>query len=99
MVSKLSLDQRLIRGIIIGQSGLKLETTRNFYVNEICFFCFCLLHSAAMMGLMLHAKAKSLIETDLYVDALEVLAMAEVSCNFLLAGNQFFHCLVSDLFV
>ncbi|CAF2128945.1 unnamed protein product [Brassica napus] len=35
--------------------------------------------SAAMMGLMLHAKAKSLIETDLYVDALEVLAMAEES--------------------
>ncbi|CAG7883183.1 unnamed protein product [Brassica rapa] len=35
--------------------------------------------SAAMMGLMLHAKAKSLIETHLYVDALEVLAMAEES--------------------
>ncbi|KAG2298053.1 hypothetical protein Bca4012_009262 [Brassica carinata] len=35
--------------------------------------------SAAMMGLMLHAKAKSLIETDMYVDALEVLAMAEES--------------------
>lgn len=38
-----------------------------------------------MMGLMLHAKAKSLIETDMYVDALEVLAMAEVvTCDFLL---------------
>ncbi|CAN6812599.1 unnamed protein product [Brassica oleracea] len=35
--------------------------------------------SATMMGLMLHAKAKSLIETGLYVDALEVLAMAEES--------------------
>ncbi|KAJ0241791.1 Uncharacterized protein HA466_0211580 [Hirschfeldia incana] len=35
--------------------------------------------SAVMMGLMLHAKAKSLIETDMYVDALEVLAMAEES--------------------
>lgn len=70
--------------------SIRVETTRNnFYVNEICFFV-CLLHSAAMMGLMLHAKAKSLIETDLYVDALEVLAMAEVSCNFLLAGNQVF---------
>lgn len=44
-----------------------------------------------MMGLMLHAKAKSLIETDMYVDALEVLAMAEVvTCDFLLQLLLFF---------
>lgn len=67
-----------------------LKPSLTFFANEICSFFFCLLHSATMMGLMLHAKAKSLIETGLYVDALEVLAMAEVSCNFLLAGNQVF---------
>jgi hypothetical protein len=38
--------------------------------------------SAAMMGLMLHTKAKSLIEIEMYSDAVEVLAMAEVSCFF-----------------
>lgn len=59
---------------------------------ESCF----LIHSAAMMGLMLHAKAKSLIETDMYVDALEVLAMAEVrnKCFFFLCCY-----VVSDSFV
>ncbi|KAG7636106.1 putative UV excision repair protein Rad23 [Arabidopsis thaliana] len=35
--------------------------------------------SAAMMGLMLHTKAKSLIEIEMYSDAVEVLAMAEES--------------------
>ncbi|XP_010496033.1 PREDICTED: NEDD8 ultimate buster 1 isoform X1 [Camelina sativa] len=35
--------------------------------------------SAAMMGLMLHTKAKSLIEMEMYSDAVEVLAMAEES--------------------
>jgi len=39
-------------------------------------------NSAAMMGLMLHTKAKSLIEIEMYSDAVEVLAMAEVSCFF-----------------
>ncbi|CAA7013273.1 unnamed protein product [Microthlaspi erraticum] len=34
---------------------------------------------AAMMGLMLHTKAKSLIEMEMYSDAVEVLAMAEES--------------------
>lgn len=33
-----------------------------------------------MMGLMLHTKGKSLIEMEMYSDAIEVLAMAEVSC-------------------
>lgn len=32
-----------------------------------------------MMGLMLHTKAKSFIEMEMYSDAVEVLAMAEVS--------------------
>ncbi|KAG7579008.1 Ubiquitin-associated domain [Arabidopsis thaliana x Arabidopsis arenosa] len=35
--------------------------------------------SAVMMGLMLHTKAKSLIEMEMYSDAVEVLAMAEES--------------------
>ncbi|ESQ50280.1 hypothetical protein EUTSA_v10001944mg [Eutrema salsugineum] len=35
--------------------------------------------SAAMMGLMLHTKGKSLIERGMYSDAIEVLAMAEES--------------------
>uniref|UniRef100_A0A1J3CDP2 NEDD8 ultimate buster 1 n=2 Tax=Noccaea caerulescens TaxID=107243 RepID=A0A1J3CDP2_NOCCA len=34
---------------------------------------------AAMMGLMLHTKAKSLIEMEMYSDAVEVLSMAEES--------------------
>ncbi|XP_010466784.1 PREDICTED: uncharacterized protein LOC104746934 [Camelina sativa] len=33
--------------------------------------------NGAMMGLMLHTKAKSLIEMEMYSDAVEVLAMAE----------------------
>ncbi|XP_010467169.1 PREDICTED: NEDD8 ultimate buster 1-like [Camelina sativa] len=37
--------------------------------------------SAAMMGLMLHTKAKSLIEMEMYSDAVEVLAMAEFVDN------------------
>ncbi|KAL1189528.1 hypothetical protein V5N11_001509 [Cardamine amara subsp. amara] len=35
--------------------------------------------SAAMMGLMLHTKAKNLIEMEMFSDAVEVLAMAEES--------------------
>lgn len=35
---------------------------------------------AMMMGLMLHANAKSLIKREMYRDALEVLTMGEVSC-------------------
>ncbi|XP_010413737.1 PREDICTED: NEDD8 ultimate buster 1-like isoform X2 [Camelina sativa] len=37
--------------------------------------------SAAMMGLLLHTKAKSLIEMEMYSDAVEVLAMAEFVDN------------------
>ncbi|CAN8270762.1 unnamed protein product [Cochlearia groenlandica] len=35
--------------------------------------------SATMMGLMLHTKAKRIMETEMYADAVEVLAMAEES--------------------
>lgn len=36
---------------------------------------------AMMMGLMLHANAKSLIKRHMYKDALEVLTMGEVSLS------------------
>lgn len=53
----------------------------NFHANETVFvFVLVLFHSAAMMGLMLHTKGKSLIGMEMYSDAVEVLAMAEVSC-------------------